>query len=139
VQKEKTMNMVKTLALAAFAVLAIGVMATGTVSAGEAERHVVADQEIQAKIDQQLGQADADRQAIQGLLQRAEVREIAGAAGLDLERASDAAAVLSGPALAQLAAQARTAEADLAGGDRTIVVSATLVIIVLLILILLLD
>ncbi len=133
------MNRYKTLALAAFAMLAIGAMATGTVSAGEAERHVVADQEIQATIDQQLSQADADRQAIQGLLQRAEVREIAGAAGLDLERASDAAAVLSGSALTQLAAQARAADAGLVGGSNTIVISATTVIIILLIIILLAD
>ena len=68
--------------------------------------------EIQAAIDQQIDQADADRQAIQIMLQRADVRRIAGAAGLDLERASAAAAVLSGPALEKMAAQAREVNAE---------------------------
>jgi len=133
------MNTFKKFAFAAFAMLAVTVSAASAGLAGETGRHVVADQEIQAKIDQQINQADADRQAIQILLQRPEVRQIAGTAGLDLERASAAAGVLSGSALEQLAAQARAADADLAGGDRTIVVSATMVIIVLLILILLVD
>jgi hypothetical protein len=97
---------------------------------------VVGDNEIQARMDQQIGQAAADRQAIQIMLQRADVRQIAGAAGLDLERASAAAAVLSGPSLEKLAAQAREVNAGLVGGD-TIVLSVTAVIIILLIIILL--
>jgi hypothetical protein len=124
----------------ALAVLAIGVLTAGTAGvslAGEPVRHVVGDYDIQARIDQQIGQADADRQAIQTMLQRAEVRQIAGSAGLDLERASASAAVLSGPSLATLAAQAREVNAGLVGGDGTIVISATALIIILLILILL--
>jgi len=117
-------------------VIAVG--AAGSVLAGEPQRSVVGDQEIQARIDQQVGQADADRLAIQILLQREDVRRIAGSAGLDLERASGAAAVLSGPDLEELAAQARGINEGLAGGDSTIVLSTTAVIIVLLILILLL-
>ncbi len=91
------MTMYKKLAFVAFAMLAGSVSAASVGLANEAERHVVVGQEIQAKIDQQLGQADADRQAIQGLLQRADVRQIAGAAGLDIERASAAAADPVGP------------------------------------------
>ena len=130
------MTLYKRLALAAFAVVAVAVGAAGASPADEPQRHVVAVNEIQSRIDQQINQADADRQAIQTLLQREEVRQIAGAAGLDLERASAAAAVLSGPSLKKLAAQAREVNANLAGGDTKIVISATLVIIVLLILIL---
>ena len=129
------MTLYRKLAFAAFAMLAVSVSAASTGLASEAGRHVVADQEIQATIDQQLGQADADRQAIQVLLQRPEVRQLADDAGLDLERASAAAAVLSGSALEQLAAQARAADADLAGGSDTIVISATTLIIILLIII----
>ena len=133
------MTMHKRFTLAAFAVVVIGLSAAGASLAIEPQRHVVGAAEIQARIDQQIDQADADRQAIQIMLQRAEVRRIAGAAGLDLERASAAAAVLSGPSLEKLAAQAREVNAGLAGGDGTIVLSVTAIIIILLILILLLD
>ncbi len=124
-------------ALAVFAVAVIAIGAAGASLAGEPPRHVVGENEIQARIDQQIGQADADRQAIQCMLQRADVRQFAGSAGLDLERASAAAAVLSGPSLEKVAAQAREVNAALAGGDDTIIISATALIIILLILILL--
>ena len=131
------MTKYKRFALAFLAVAVIAVGAAGTSLAGERQRHVVGESEIQARIDQQIGQADADRQAIQSMLHRADVREFAGAAGLDLERASAAAAVLSGRSLEKLAAQAREVDASLAGGDGTIIISATALIIILLILILL--
>ena len=132
------MTVYKRFALAVLAVVVMAVGAAGTSLAGEPQRHVVGENEIQARIDQQIGQADADRQAIQTMLQRADVRRIAGSAGLNLERASAAAAVLSGPSLEKLAAQAREVNAGLAGGDEKIVISVTTVIIILLILILLL-
>jgi hypothetical protein len=73
------------------------------------------------------------------MLQRADVAQVAGAAGLDLGRASDAVAVLSGPELAKLAAQAREVNAGLVGGDSNVVLSTTAIIIILLILILILK
>ena len=130
------MTMYKRLALAVFAVAVIAVGTAGANPAGEPQRHVVGENEIQATIDQQIDQADADRQAIQSMLQREDVRQIAGSVGLDLERASAAAAVLSGSALEKLAAQARAVNAGLAGGDERIVISATAIIIILLVLIL---
>ena len=133
------MTIYKRLALAAFAVAVIAVGAAGTGLAAEPQRHVVGENEIQARIDQQINQADADRQAIQTMLERADVRQVAGTAGLDLERASAAAAVLSGPALEKMAAQAAVVNASLVGGDSTIVISATALIIILLIIILLAD
>jgi len=129
------MTVYKRFALALLAVVVIAIGATGVSLAGELPRHVVGENEIQARIDQQIGQADADRQAIQIMLQREDVRQIAGSAGLDLERASAAAAVLSGPALDDLAAQAREVNASLTGGDSKIVISATALIIILLIII----
>lgn len=116
--------------------------ALGTAGYGlsaEVQRHVVGTGEIQAAIEQQIDQADADRQAIQTMLQSAEVRRLAGAAGLDLAQASDAAAVLSGAELATVAAQAREVNAALVGGDSNVVLSTTAIIIILLILILLLN
>jgi len=131
------MTMYKRLALAVFAVVVIAAGVVGASPAVEPQRHVVGGDEIQARIDQQIIRADADRQALQTMLQRADVRQIAGSAGLDLERANAAAAVLSGPELERLAAQAREVTADLTGGGGTIVISATALIIILLIIILL--
>ena len=117
-------------------------IAIGTAGYGlteELPRHVVDEGEIQATIDQQIDQADADRQAVQTMLQRAEVRQVAEAAGLDLAQASAAAAVLSGPELVKMAAQAREFNASLVGGDSKVVLTTTAIIIILLILILLLN
>lgn len=131
------MTRYKRLALAVLALTVMAVGAAGTSLAGEPQRHVVGENEIQARIDQQIGQANADRQAIQTMLQREDVRRIAGSAGLDLERAGAAAGTLSGASLETLAAQAREVNASLVGGDSTVVISATTLIIILLILILL--
>jgi cell division protein FtsL len=111
--------------------------ASGAELTAEPSQHVVGAHEIQARIDQQIDQVDADRRAVQALLQRADVRRIAGAAGLDLERASAAAATLSGTALESLASQARALDTDLVGGDSKVVLTTTTIIIILLILILL--
>ena len=127
------MTMYKRFAQAIFAVAVIAGCSAGTSLASEPQRHVVGAGEIQARIDQQIGQADADRQAIQAMLQRADVREIAGSAGLDLQRVSAAAAVLSGPTLENLAAQARQVNAGLVGGEGKVVISVTALIIILLI------
>jgi hypothetical protein len=110
---------------------------SGTSLAAEPQHHVTAANEIQARIDQQVDTEAADRQAIQTMLQRADVRRIAGSAGLDIERASAAAQILSGSSLTDLAARARAVNADLVGGSDTIVISATTLIIILLLIILL--
>ncbi|MDO9693907.1 MAG: hypothetical protein Q7W56_04200 [Candidatus Latescibacteria bacterium] len=118
------------------------IFAGGAAGAGptvEPQRHVVGADEILVRIDQQIDQEAADRQAIQAMLQREDVRRIAGSAGLDLGRASAAASVLSGEALATLAAQARGVDAGLAGGESNVVISTTAIIIILLILILLVN
>lgn len=111
--------------------------AAGAAQVAEPPRHVVGEADIQARIDQQVDQADADRQAIQILLQREDVRSIAGSVGLDPERASAAAATLTGSELETLAAQARAITTDLAGGEGRVVMTTTTLIIILLILILL--
>jgi hypothetical protein len=131
------MTMYKRFAVALFAVVVFAVGAVSVSKAGEPQRHVVGDNEIQSRITHQIGSADADRQAIQTMLQRPDVRRIAGSAGLDLKRASAAAAVLSGPALEKLAAEAREINSSLAGGDSTIILSGTAIIIILLIIIIL--
>jgi len=120
------------------AVLVIGLTGSGVAAAGESVRHVVDATGIQARIDQQVDQEGASRQAIQAMLQRSDVREIAGRAGLDVDRASAAAAVLSGPELESLAAQVAQVDAGI-GGSNTVVLSTTAIIIILLVIIILAD
>lgn len=130
--------------LLAAALLAAAALLSSAVAGQTSEPRTVASLEsgtvvdagaIQARMVQQFDRESADRAAIQQLLQRPEVREIAGAAGIDLARADAAAAVVSGNELADLAAQA--AQIDEQVGGQNIVISATAVIIILLILILL--
>ena len=64
------------------------------------------------------------------------MKDAAAKAGLSLEKANAAVSTLQGNDLAQAAAQARTVNAQLAGGASTIVISTTTIIIVLLIIIL---
>lgn len=62
---------------------------------------------------------EASRAAIQNLLERDDVREMALAAGLDVAGAERAVATLDGEELATLGAAAADANAALAGGDVT--------------------
>ena len=133
------MTLYKTFALAALAAVMMTFGGVQPCAAVEGARHVVDASAIQARLDQKLSQADTDRQAIRSMLERPEVRQIAGAAGVDLARANGGLGVLSGASLQSMADQARLMNRDLTGGDGTIVLSATGVIIILLILILLVN
>ena len=120
--------------IALLTVLVIGGAAGSAAAAGTVAHHVVDATDIQARIDQQMDREDADREAIQKMLQRPEVRDIAGRAGLDMKQAGAAAAVLSGAELKDLAAQASEIDAGLSGGSN-VVLSTTAIIIILLIII----
>jgi hypothetical protein len=91
------------------------------------------DQMLTARVDEDR----ADRDAIHGLLQRPEVRDVASRYGLSIERTDEAVNALVGDQLHQLASQARQADEALSGGASTIVISTTTVIIILLVVILL--
>jgi|SRR5687768_848887 len=101
-----------------------------------AQSNVIGKSALDKAVQERVATDQADRDAIQSLLRRAEVREVAGKAGLSLEKASAAVATLEGSELAQLAAQARQANNDLAGGASTLVISTTTIIIILLIVLL---
>ena len=105
-----------TWAILAAAFISIGFAGTGL--AGEARSDVIGEPDIQAQMDRRIDNESADRQAIQTLLRRPEVRRIAGAAGLDIERASAAAAVLSGAELKNLAARAREINGGVGGTEK---------------------
>jgi len=80
----------------------------------------------------------AQRDQVLRVLEREDVREVAGRLGLDMADAASAVAVLGGADLGQLAQHAGALEAaDLAGGASTIVISTTTLLLVIIIIILL--
>lgn len=104
--------------------------------AAYAQNNVIGKSALDKAVQERVASDQADRDAIQSLLGRAEVREVAGKAGLSLDKASAAVATLDGTELAQLAAQARQVSNDLAGGASTVVISTTTILIVLLVVLL---
>jgi hypothetical protein len=91
---------------------------------------------LDAAIQEHVAASAADRQALQRLLERPDVRALAADIGLDLRRAETAIAALDDAQLADLASQARQVEQALAGGQSRVTISTTLIIIALLVLIL---
>ena len=93
----------------------------------------------QATLDRAIAahvqRSDADRRTIQGLLERQQVREIAGRTGIDIKRVETAVATMDGSELRELAEYVRAVEDSLVGGS-SVTISTTTIIIGLLILIL---
>lgn len=102
----------------------------------EAQTHTASQAALDAALQQHVNTSTADRDTVLRLLERDEVKKVAGEAGLDLRRAASAVATLEGQDLATVAAQARQVERSLAGGQSTITISTTVIIIALLIIIL---
>jgi cell division protein FtsL len=102
-----------------------------------AQEHVIGQSALDKAVQQRVSQEQADREAILSLLNRSDVRDIAGKAGVSLERAQAAVSTLQGKDLQEAAQQARQAQNDLAGGS-TVVISTTTIIIVLLLVVLIL-
>ena len=95
-----------------------------------------------AAMDQALaGKAEterAQRDAVQRVLDRDDVRQMAASMGLSVADARGAVATLSGAELGSLAAQAGAVEgAALSGGANTITISLTVALLLLIIVILL--
>lgn len=82
---------------------------------------------------------NTSRAAIQALLQREEVKEMAGNLGLDVRRAESAVATLQGADLQRVAQQAAVANDLLAGGAQTIQISVVTLLLIIIIIILLAD
>jgi hypothetical protein len=117
--------------------LAIFVTAAVLSSPAQAQStHAAPQAAIDAALQEHVPGAAADREMVLRLLERADVRDVAGQIGLDLRRAASAVATLEGEELAQLAAEARQVERTLAGGQSRVVISTTMIIIGLLVLIL---
>ena len=98
--------------------------------------HTAPTAALDAAVQGHVASRAADREAVQRLLARPAVREIAGDAGIDLRRAEQAVATLDDAALTEVAAQARQVEQALAGGQSRVTISTATIIIVLLLIIL---
>ena len=126
-----------TLAVAAVLAVAVTASAQQPAPTSTAPATVAPAATLDALVADQVRADDANRKIVQDVLGRSEVREVAAKAGLDLERARQAVATLSGAELQEVAAQAQRVENSLAGGASTLVISTTTIIIILLIVILL--
>jgi hypothetical protein len=99
--------------------------------------HAASQSVLDAAVQAEVATGTADREAVERLLDRAEVKAVAGDLGLDLRRAQSAVKTLDDAQLAEVAAQASQIERALAGGQSSITISTTMIIIGLLVLILL--
>ncbi len=101
-----------------------------------AQGNVISKAALDKAVQDRVSSEQADRDAIKALLNRSEVRDMAGKAGLSVDKALTAVSTLQGDDLRQIAQQARQADDSIAGGASTIVISTTTIIIVLLLIIL---
>lgn len=104
--------------------------------AASAQSNVIGKSALDKAVQERVASDQADRDAIQSLLRRAEVRDVADKAGISLDKAIAAVSTLQGDDLRQLAQQAQQVDNQLAGGASTIVISTTTIIIILLLIIL---
>lgn len=100
------------------------------------QRHAVDPAELAAAVNQHVANQDADRAVIREALGRAEVRQVAQRAGINLDRLTSAVDTMSANDLQLAADAARNVNQTLVGGATTLVISTTTIIIALLLLIL---
>jgi hypothetical protein len=99
------------------------------------ERHAVGPAALANSVTQHVAEQDANRAAIHEALARPEVREMAGRAGIDLDRVDKSVDTLAGESLDRMASAARDVNQALVGGASTVVISTTTIIIALLVVI----
>lgn len=99
--------------------------------------HVAPPAMLDAAIQQHVDDTTAQREAVLKVLERDEVKAVAGRVGIDLTNAATAVASLHGEQLAAAAEQAQQVDQALTGGASTVVISTTTIIIALLVIILL--
>jgi hypothetical protein len=104
-----------------------------------AQEHVVDLLTLRQTITDKTAARAADQAAVKAVLERQATRDLANRLGLDLRAADRALATLSHEELAQLAASARAADTELAGGQRTITISVTVLLLLLILIVLIAD
>ena len=98
--------------------------------------HVVDPTAMSRAVAEKVNQENTHRELLQRILNRADVREVAGRMGLSVERAESAVATLDGEELSQLAGYAGGVETSLVGGANTVVISTTVLLLALILLVL---
>ena len=106
--------------------------------AAGAQDHVISKSALDQAVQQRISREQADREVILSLLQRQDVRDIAGKAGLSIDQARAGISLLQGNDLAQAAEQARVVQDSLAGGGNVTVSTTTIIIVLLLIILIVL-
>jgi len=106
--------------------------------AAGAQDHVISKSALDQAVQQRISREQADREVILSLLQRQDVRDIAGKAGLSIDQARAGISLLQGKDLAQAAEQARVVQDSLAGGGNVTVSTTTIIIVLLLIILIVL-
>jgi ATPase subunit of ABC transporter with duplicated ATPase domains len=101
------------------------------------QRHIVDAVAMNRAVAAQSATDQQNRDAVLGVLRQSRVRALASQMGLDVTKAEAAVSTLSGPELARVASQARTANTQLAGGSNTVIISTTTLLLILIIVILL--
>ena len=104
-------------------------------SAASAQQQAASPAELDAVVVERADGIEQQRSALRALLQRPEVRAVAGANGFDVKQIEDGVGAMSGTQLQMVAPYAQTATHALAGGQ-SLVISTTTIIIVLLLIIL---
>jgi len=100
-----------------FVVFSLLVFTTLVQAQEEQEAQIVTDTELNEAISERSNSEEADRAAIQSVLRRTDVREIAERYGLNLTKAQAGVTMLNGTELSRLAYQARQIDQKVAGGD----------------------
>ncbi len=103
----------------------------------QAQTHTANQAALDAVVQQHVASVDADRTAIQRVLEKSEVKAVAARAGIDMRTVASAVSTMDAAELAMVAAQAQQVGRALAGGASTVVISTTTIIIALLVIILL--
>ena len=94
---------------------------------------VVSGAELDAALDARASAADADRAAVQRVLEKPAVAAVAHQMGMDVNEAKTAVAALEGEQLTRAAAVSADIERALAGGEVFTINATTLIIVLLLI------
>ena len=117
-------------------IVVLGLFAAASPARAQAP-HAASQSAIDTALQQHVSATEADPQAVLRLLEREELRKVAGQTGIDLRKATAAVATMSADDLGRVTAQAQQVEQALAGGQSRVVISTTMIIIVLLVVILL--
>ena len=118
------------------AVVVIALFLWNSSAALAQQRHIVDSAAMAQAVAAQAAVDQQNRDAVLGLLQRTEVRQMADRLGLTITRAEAAVSTLDIAELAQLAEQARVADEQLAGGSQTIVISLTTLLLIIIVVLL---